>query len=34
VTVKDNPEKRSQQVDKIVDKLSEKWAKIHAGKAK
>lgn len=34
VTVKDNPEKRSQQVDKIVDKLSEKWKKIHAGQAK
>lgn len=34
VTVKDNPEKRMQQVDNILDKLGKKWTKIHAGQGK
>ena len=34
VTVKEKTEKQIEQINKIVDKLSEKWAKIHAGKGK
>lgn len=34
VTVKDNPEKRSKQVDKILDKMGKKWQKILASKDK
>ncbi|HOC44576.1 MAG TPA: DUF4136 domain-containing protein [Thermoanaerobaculales bacterium] len=34
VTVKDDPEKQAKQVDKIINKLGEKWKKIHAGQGK
>lgn len=34
VTVKDKPEKQTQQVDKILSKLGKKWDKILAGKGK
>jgi len=34
VTVKDNPEKRVKQLEKILNKLSKKWKKILAGKGK
>ena len=34
VTVKDDPEKRTKQLDKILTKLGEKWKKIHAGEGK
>jgi hypothetical protein len=34
VTVKDDPEKRAAQIDKILEKLGKKWQKIHAGKGK
>jgi hypothetical protein len=34
VTVKDDPEKRTKQVDKILGKLGKKWKKIHASKGK
>jgi hypothetical protein len=34
VTVKDDPDKRIQQVDKILEKLGKKWKKIHTGQAK
>jgi Domain of unknown function (DUF4136) len=34
VTVKDDPDKRTQQLDKILTKLGEKWKKIHSGKGK
>jgi hypothetical protein len=34
VTVKEKPEKQTQQIDKILDKLGKKWQKIHAGKGK
>lgn len=34
VTVKEKPEKQIEQIDKILDKLGEKWQKIHAGQGK
>ena len=34
VTVKDDPEKRTKQLDKILTKLGDKWKKIHAGQGK
>ena len=34
VTVKDNPQKRIKQVEKIFNKLGKKWDKILAGKGK
>jgi hypothetical protein len=34
VNVKDKPEKRVKQVEKILTKLGNKWDKIHAGKGK
>ncbi len=34
VTVKDNPEKRSKQIDKILHKLGSKWDKILKNKGK
>ena len=34
VTVKSKPEKQQKQIDKILDKLGKKWAKILAGKGK
>jgi hypothetical protein len=34
VTVKDNPEKRVKQVEKIFNKLGKRWDKILAGKGK
>jgi len=34
VTVKQDPEKQSQQIDNILTKLGKKWKKIHAGKGK
>ena len=34
VTVKENPQKRAKQVEKILDKLGKKWKKIHAGQGK
>ena len=34
VTVKSKPEKQIQQIDKILDKLGNKWDKIIAGKGK
>lgn len=34
VTVKEDPEKRAAQIDKILDKLGKKWQKIHAGQGK
>jgi hypothetical protein len=34
VTIKDNPEKRAQQIDNIISKLEKKWSKIHAGEGK
>jgi hypothetical protein len=34
VTVKDDPEKRADQIDNILEKLGKKWKKIHAGKGK
>ena len=34
VTVKDNPEKRVKQVEKIFKKLGDRWDKIHAGQGK
>lgn len=34
VTVKDNPQKRTKQVEKILDKMAQKWAKILKKKGK
>jgi hypothetical protein len=34
VTVKDDPDKRAKQIDKILTKLGDKWKKIHAGEGK
>jgi len=34
VTVKSKPEKQQKQIDKILEKLGKKWAKILAGKGK
>lgn len=34
VTVKDSPEKQTQQVEKILTKIGKKWEKIIAGKGK
>ncbi len=34
VTVKDKPEKQIKQVDKILNKIGDKWDKIHAGQGK
>ena len=32
VTLKEKPEKQTQQIDNILSKLGDKWDKIHAGK--
>ena len=34
VTVKDKPEKQIKQIEKILDKIGKKWAKIMDGKGK
>ena len=34
VTVKSKPEKQIKQIDKILDKIGNKWDKILAGKGK
>jgi len=34
VTVKEDPDKQSQQIENILTKLGKKWKKIHAGKGK
>ena len=34
VNVKDKPEKRVKQVEKILTKLGKRWDKIHAGQGK
>lgn len=34
LTIKEDPQKRAKQIDKVISKLGKKWKKIHAGKGK